>query len=342
MFRVFLISVLAFSCNSLEEETNKVSEISVLSEAINQDPKNIDLFLKRVEYNLDRSEFESALFDLKQCIDIDSLDSHLHYKIADVYFELSKQSYSNQRYAMLVRKHLIKSIKIDNENYKSHALLGEFYLAWFAVDSSAYQKAFFHLNSSLGIEYNQEAVHKNLGYVFRKTKQYQKAVNCFRNSININPSYIEGYIEIAQTYHLQKDTLAIIYYNNALKLEPNNLIVLYNKAMFYQENRQWNLALESYSDLHKIDPFHANGHYNLGFIHMELGLHNIATNNFSDAIYTNTNYFQAYYARGSCYETLGNIAQAESDYKRSIEINPKYVYAIDALNELKLRNKEYK
>ena len=33
--------------------------------------------------------------------------------------------------------------------------------------------------------------------------------------------------------------------NNALKLEPDNLIALYNKAKFYQEKKEWNLALES-------------------------------------------------------------------------------------------------
>ena len=170
MFSLFFLFLLFFSCSSLEKEIDTKLNISSLTKAINQDPKNVDLFLKRVDFNLERSEFESALFDLKQCLSIDSLDPYLHYKIAEVYFELSKQSYSHQRYAILVRNHLNKSIELDDKNYKSHALLGEFYLAWYAVDSSAYQKAFFHLNNSLDLEYNQEEVHKNLGYFFHKYK----------------------------------------------------------------------------------------------------------------------------------------------------------------------------
>ena len=90
----------------------------------------------------------------------------------------------------------------------------------------------------------------------------------------------------AHIFHFKKDTLAVVYYNNALSIDNRDELVLYNKAVFYQSLLVWNKALEAYADLHKINPFHTRGHYNLGFIHMELGLHNVATNNFSDAIYS--------------------------------------------------------
>jgi len=93
--------------------------------------------------------------------------------------------------------------------------------------------------------------------------------------------------------------------------------------------------------LHEINFTHSNGHYNIGFIHMELGLYDVASNNFSDAIYSNSEFFEAYYSRGNCFETLGNIKQAEIDYKRAIEINPDYAFAVEALEQLQLKNKKY-
>ena len=111
--------------------------------------------------------------------------------------------------------------------------------------------------------------------------------------------------------------------------------------MYYQNNLNYNIALETYNRLLKYDSFNSNTHYNIGFIHMELDLHNIAVNNFADAIYSNSVFYEAYYARGICFETLGNIAQAEVDYKRSIEINPDYKFAIDALENLRNNNKKY-
>ena len=68
----------------------------------------------------------------------------------------------------------------------------------------------------------------------------------------------------------------------------------------------------------------------------------LAVNNFSDAIYSDNLFYEAYYSRGVCHETLGNIMQAEVDYKRAIEIDSNYVYAIEALQELQEKNKNYK
>ena len=135
--------------------------------------------------------------------------------------------------------------------------------------------------------------------------------------------------------------MAIEYYNNALNITKDDELVLYNKALFYQDILDWNNALDAYAELHKVNYTHSSAHYNLGFIHMELGLYDVASNNFSDAIYSNSEFYEAYYSRGNCFETLGNVKQAEIDYSRAIEINPEYTYAIEALEHLRTKNKKY-
>ena len=196
-------------------------------------------------------------------------------------------------------------------------------------------------NSSLEIDYNQENTHMLMGYAFKQLDQTNHAINCFRNAININPDFFEAYMQLGHIFHLLEDTIALIYYDNALKLKPADEMVLYNKALFYQTIESWNNALDAYAELHKVSPFHSSGHYNLGFIHMELKLYDIAVNNFSDAIYSNADFYEAYYSRGNCFETLGNVKQAESDYKRAVEINPQYTYAIQALEDLIEKNRIY-
>ena len=180
-----------------------------------------------------------------------------------------------------------------------------------------------------------------MGYAFKQIKQEDNAINCFRNAINVDPDFKEAFVQLGQIFHVRKDVVAVDYYNNALKLDSLDEMTLYNKALFYQSMMQWNKALEAYSELHKVNAFHTDGHYNLGFIHMELGLYDVAVNNFSDAIYGNSEFYEAYYSRGTCFETLGNIAQAEVDYKRAIEIKSDYVFAVDALSELNIKNSRY-
>jgi tetratricopeptide (TPR) repeat protein len=331
----FIAFLILISCNS-NDKKEQGSIIQVLSEKIMQDPTNIDLLYSRVNYNRSKNNLESALFDLKEILRLDSLSSINQFNIAEVYFELSKDKNSDSKYPSLVRYHLQQSIKLDDKNKESLSLLGELFLAY-----NKYEDAIKLFNQSLVIDYNQEKTHLLLGYSFKKLLQNNNAINCFRNAVNIKPDYFEAHMQLGQIFHLLGDTTALIYYNNALDLRPSDEMVLYNKALFYQSLLDWNNALESYALLHKVSPFHSDGHYNLGFIHMELGLYSIATNNFSDAIYSNSEFYEAYYSRGSCFETLGNIAQAESDYNRAVEINSQYNYAIEALENLKINNKKY-
>ncbi|MBU45975.1 MAG: hypothetical protein CMD28_00950 [Flavobacteriales bacterium] len=334
--KIVLIALLiSTSCISSREKEQE-SEIQALSRKIAKTPEDIDLLYSRVNYNKSKDNLESALFDLKEIVRLDSLSTIHHHNIAEVYFELAKSKQPDPRYVELVRYHLERSINIDAQNKDALALMGELLLAY-----NKYEEAIESFNASLRVEYNQANTHMLMGYAFKQLKRDDNAIDCFRNSVNIDPSFLEAHIQLGQIFHMSGDTTALVYYNNALRLDPTNEIILYNKALFYQNILEWNNALDAYSVLHKANPFHSSGHYNLGFIHMELGLYDVATNNFSDAIYSDSEFYEAYYSRGICFETLGNIAQAESDYKRAISINPGYIYAIEALESLIDKNKKY-
>ena len=337
MRKIAFFSVLLLcACVGKENNTKKL-EIILLSEAIQKDPTNTILLLDRANYNKELNNLESALFDLTQCVKLDSLNPDFHYLVAEIYFELSKRKNANAKYPSLVKNHLTKAIVLDDKDHKSQALLGELMLAY-----AKYKEAINCFNYSLKIEYNQAKTHMLMGYAFKQLGQDDNAINCFRNSVNVNPEFKEGLVQLGQMYHVKGDTSAVVYYNNALQLDSTDEMTLYNKALFYQSTMNWNAALEAYSELHKVNFTHSSGHYNIGFIHMELGLYDVASNNFSDAIYSNSEFFEAYYSRGNCFETLGNIKQAEIDYKRAIEINPKYTFAVEALEQLQLQNKKYK
>jgi len=323
------------SCTSVDKKEPR-SELQIISERIANNSTNIDLLYDRVKYNKLKNNLESALFDLKEIVRLDSLNTTSHFNIAEVYFELSKDKNSNPKYPSLVKYHLDKSIKIDAKNNEALSLMGELLLAY-----NKYEEAIKSFNQSLQIDYNQQRTHMLMGYAFKQLKKTDNAINCFRNALNVDPNFFEAHMQLGHTFHLLQDTIAVSYYNNALRLDSSNEIALYNKALFYQSILDWNNALNSYAELHKVSPFHSSGHYNLGFIHMELGLYDVAANNFSDAIYSDSQFHEAYYSRGNCFENLGNIAQAESDYKRAIEINAEYTYAIEALKELQELNIKY-
>lgn len=338
LFFVIILITLVFSCiDSDKKIKERKSEIEILSEKIRQDPSNINLRLERVNYYKQKDKQEAALFNIKECLSIDSMNVEVNFIAAELYFQISKSNHKKTKYPQFALDYVEKALRYDNQHTDSYVLKGEILLAL-----AEYQDAIKSLNTALTINFNIEIAHLLMGYCFKRIDQEERAINCFNNSISINPEFLRGYEELALIYHYNQDTLAISYYNNALRIKPDNIKILYNKALFFHnEIKDYNLALEAYSDLHKIDPFHPDGHYNLGHIHMELDLFDIAVNNFSDAIYSNSQFYQAYYSRGICFQSLGNIEQAESDYKRALDINSDYLYAIDALNDLQKINQKF-
>jgi len=325
---LFCVLIFLSSCLEKDKEQEK-SQIDFLNTSIESNPNDVNLLYKRAKYNKQRNYLESVLFDLNKCVEIDSLNDLYHFELACVYFDLAKQKNGNSDFPIRAKNHLIKSIELDQSKPKYKALLGELYLAF-----KKYNDAIILFNKSLELEYNQPKTHMLMGYAYKQLNNYENAINCFHNSINIDPEFKESFIQLGNILHLMKDTNAILYYNNALKLDPDDEITLYNKALFYQDLMDWNNALVAYAELHKVSPFHSSGHYNLGFIHMELGLFDIAANNFSDAIYSNSEFYEAYYSRGICFQKIGNINQAIIDFKRAIEIKSDYNYAIEALEEV--------
>jgi len=332
---VFITLIFIMACVSDKGKEQK-TEIQILTEKITENPTDITLLNDRVEYNKAKNNLESVLYDLKEIVRLDSLNTDNHLNIATIYFELSKGKNGNPKYPSLVKHHLEKSINLDAKNAEAFSLMGELLLAY-----GKFEDAIKSFNTSLKINYNQENSHMLMGYTFKQLNQTDNAINCFRNAVSVNPDFKEAHVQLGQIFHQLGDTMAIEYYNNALSITKDDELVLYNKALFYQDMLDWNNALDAYAELHKVNYTHSSAHYNLGFIHMELGLYDVAANNFSDAIYSNSEFFEAYYSRGNCFETLGNISQAESDYKRAIEINPEYKYAIEALGTLQKTNKKY-
>lgn len=353
MYKFFFLFIILFSScgskkddNSYKKDKNQIykttsnligynqnNKIDYLSLFLSSNYISVDSLYKTINYLISINDLSAAIKYAEDIIRLEPKKSKSYLNLANIYFELSKKRNANPSFPSLVKQNLEKSIELDNQNFIAYSLMGELLLA-----SGDYQESVNFLTKSLQINYNQENTHLLLGYTFKQLKEYPKAIDCFRNSLLINPSFFEANMQLGQIYHLLKDKNAILYYDNAIKLDSKNELVLYNKALFYQDMQEWNNALSAYAELHEVNKFHSDSHYNLGFIHMELELYDIAANNFSDAIYSNSSFYQAYYARGICFETLGNIKQAESDYKRAIQLNPDYYYAIEALSLLQQKN----
>ena len=158
--RFILLSLcIFFSCQTNNQDSKAVkSELVLLSEKINKNPNDVNLILNRVDYNLNLKKYESALFDLNQCLLIDSLNSRCNYLAAFCYFEISKYDQTKSEYGKLALNCIKNSIEIDTDNSLAFSLYGEINIAY-----GRYKQAIECFNKSLLTKYNQYKIHHLMG-----------------------------------------------------------------------------------------------------------------------------------------------------------------------------------
>jgi tetratricopeptide (TPR) repeat protein len=148
----------------------------------------------------------------------------------------------------------------------------------------------------------------------------------------------------------------IIYLEAALKLQPRNVLALYNRGKAYYLTGRFDratadfaaaLAIEpdiaparmnrgaAYANIGRLDeaiadlnetvrlyPAGADGFFNRGTVLLMRKEPELALKDFNDAIRLNENDATYFANRGLALEMLGRRAEARSDYERALELNP--------------------
>ena len=163
-----------------------------------------------------------------------------------------------------------------------------------------------------------------------------KAIENFQIAIEKNPNLYDGYIMLGLLYAGQKDTLALAYYDNALKLNDKSLEAYYNKAMFLQSIKRFDQAVKIYQFIiDSVDAGYKYAYYNIGYINMVYFKdYDKGIECFSKAIELDNKYAEAYYNKGVCYEMQKNYPKARLEFQTALRIRENYNKAIEGLNRI--------
>ncbi len=96
----------------------------------------------------------------------------------------------------------------------------------------------------------------------------------------------------------------------------------FNRALFFQQAREWEKALSSYSEAARLDPDNADTHNNKGVIYKELGQYDRAVDAFLRAVFLKPDYGNAYNNIGVVYYLQKKYDEAVRNYRKAIEIHP--------------------
>lgn len=114
--------------------------------------------------------------------------------------------------------------------------------------------------------------HNNLGDVYGRMGDKQKALEEFQKSVELKPNYADGYHNMGNAYReLGQLDKALESYQNALKYNPGLWQSYQNIAALYFTDKQYDLALENIQKAIQINPKNLNLYLNLGIVYLAKG-----------------------------------------------------------------------
>jgi len=173
-----------------------------------------------------------------------------------------------------------------------------------------------------------------LGLNFKEMGNVDRAIGSFQTAVENDPDLIDAWVNLGQLHGQKNSKLTPVFFDNALKIDPNNVSALHAKAEYLHNSNQLPAAIATYRQLNIIDPTYEEGLFNSGIIYLEMDSLKQAYNHFNLAAKTSPTYIMAYYYRGLVQEKTGNVEAAKKDYQQALNLNPEFKRASKALAEL--------
>ena len=129
---------------------------------------------------------------------------------------------------------------------------------------------------------------------------------------------------------LDNHDAAIEDYNNALELNPKYVQAYINRGITKNSLGDTNGAIEDYSNAIQLNPEEGTAYFSRGGIKSKIGDYEGAIDDYNYAIKHNpepTKLYYFYYARGNAKSKLDDFEGANDDYDNAIGLHPKYANA---------------
>ena len=137
---------------------------------------------------------------------------------------------------------------------------------------NSYTKAVEAYKQSINIYPNHIIAHYNLGVAHCKLGFYEDAIEQYKQAIIINPDYADPYYGLGLAYHkIGLNENAIEQYKQAIRIDPNNDKFYFNLGVSYYSLGFYEDAIDAFKQAVNINPGDVENHYDLGGIYHLIG-----------------------------------------------------------------------
>jgi tetratricopeptide (TPR) repeat protein len=272
-------------------------------------------------YILDQ-QFDNALKDINKALALAPGNPQFYITLSDVYLLMGQTNNCEGA--------LKQALKLQPDNNSALLRLAKLHLVL-----RDYPATFLDVQNALRVDAVNPQAYFTRAIALLEKGDTIRAVYDLKKAVDQDQQYYEAYMELGELYAMKKDKMAADYIRNALNVKPKSKEALYMLGMFYQENGQYDQAIETYSRLSAVDTIYRNAPYNTGYIYLVyLKDFKLAIKFFTEAIKRDPGYVEAWFNRGYANELSGEFKNAYSDYKMVLKLKTNDQKAIEGLNRL--------
>ena len=258
---VAILAMFAGACKSKSSNEPIVDgidpQISLLNEKIEDDPNNANLYFARSQAQIELNEYSKAIADLQRAIAIDSLKPSYYQVLSDVYIarEDSERAVESLEAGL---HYLPGNVEITLQLARLYLTLKEYKRS----DALLTQLLSEHPRNADAWFYRAKVSEEN--------SDTAKAIRFYKRAIEQDAEYFEAYSKLGVIYTNQGNEMALLYYDNALRIDPSNIQMMLNKGHFYRHQKDWPNAISRYKEVVIKEPSNEQVYKNLGYCYLEM------------------------------------------------------------------------
>ena len=307
----------------LEQPTAKLDDsLGWINTQIIAAPNNPELYMAKARYFLDKGNLQSAMEEADRAIGLDTLNFNYRIFKADAFYEAKDLLAAKSTY--------LKVLEIDENNIHTSIKM-----SWISLISGLHDDCFVYANNALKQNQYLPEPYYLKGLAYKELGNFKLAVSNFRTSTEQDNDYIESWLQLGYMYDAAEDTLAGAFYENALRIDSNNIDGLYALGSHLQK---WGLAEEAiaeYQHIIRVNDNYHDAYFNIGFVYLEMLSENDSAIKYYDKVLALNPYnFKGYYNRGLAFERTDLIPQARMDYEKTLELKPDYTPAAKGMSRV--------
>lgn len=314
-----VVSLLAFlgACKTdvkrfIDPENTAYSEdVRSISKKINDSPKDAELYYKRSNTFFFEDLFAEAIADILVAIELNPQVAFYHFKLAE--YNMA----SDTADAKAAERSYLKALELEPDMHEARLKYGILLLAKQRYEETVEQmKAILNSNPS-----NPDALFF-LGMVNKETGDTLRAIDRFREVVDLNNTYYNAYMQLALLTLDSDPKLSLLYLDNALRIDEFSDEAFYTKGLLLQRREEFSAAKEFYKRTLELNTGHRLTYFNLAFVETQLGNIPRALEHLNSVLTIDPDYSEALHFRSAVWSSLNQWEAALKDLQKALELEP--------------------